>query len=88
MILYPGLIGRRDQNFAPSPDVVPTDKTPPAFIVQAEFDAVGVENSIDYLLALKKVKVPAEMHLYGEAGHGYGVRSQASVGAWPQAAEA
>jgi acetyl esterase/lipase len=87
MILYPGLIGLKEQNFAPSPDIIPTDKTPPAFIAQTEFDGVGVENSIDYFLALKKVKIPAEMHLYGEAGHGYGVRSAASVGAWPKAAE-
>src|SRR5579863_1548747 len=67
MILYPGSIGLREQNFTPSPDIIPTDKTPSAFIAQTEFDVVGVENSIDYFLALKKVKVPAEMHLYGEA---------------------
>lgn len=48
---------------------------PPTFIVQAEDDPVDdVRNSIAYFLALKAVKVPVEMHIYGAGGHAFGLR--------------
>ena len=67
-----------------------TDKTPPAFLIHAEDDpAVPVENSIEYYLALKKLKIPAEMHLYPKGGHGYGFRTEGkgSLVNWPAAME-
>jgi acetyl esterase/lipase len=48
--------------------------TPSSFIVQTEDDPVHVENSTVYFLALRNAKVPVEMHLYAEGGHGYGLR--------------
>ncbi|WP_221394250.1 alpha/beta hydrolase [Dyadobacter sp. NIV53] len=65
-------------------------KTPPAFLVHAEDDgAVPVENSIEYYLALKKLKISAEMHLYPLGGHGYGFRTEGkgSLANWPAAME-
>tara|TARA_R110002050_G_scaffold286121_2_gene436288 strand:+ start:18046 stop:19851 length:1806 start_codon:yes stop_codon:yes gene_type:complete len=48
--------------------------TPPTFLVHATDDgAVPVENSINYYLALKENKVPVEMHLYENGGHGFGL---------------
>jgi acetyl esterase/lipase len=77
-----------EQNFAPNPDIQVTAKTPPAFLVQAEDDPVHVENSIVYFAALKKAGVPAEMHIYAQGGHGYGLRRTAlPITAWPQSAE-
>jgi hypothetical protein len=33
---------------------------------------------------LKKVKVPAELHIYAEGGHGYGLRkTKLPVTGWP-----
>jgi len=67
-----------------------TEKTPTAFLVHAMDDTgVPVENSIAYYLALKKVKVPAEMHLYPKGGHGYGMRTEGkgSLANWPAALE-
>jgi acetyl esterase/lipase len=53
-----------------------------------EDDPVHVENSTVYFLALKAAKVPAEMHLYAEGGHGYGLRrTELPVTAWPQLVE-
>jgi acetyl esterase/lipase len=50
------------------------ENTPPTFLVHATDDhAVPVENSINYYLALKKNKVSAEMHLYQNGGHGFGL---------------
>ena len=49
--------------------------TPKTFLVHATDDkAVPVENSINYYLALKNQKVPVEMHIYENGGHGFGIR--------------
>ena len=88
VIIYPGYLALAEQNFAPNPEIHVTEKTPPSFIVQAEDDGVHVENSTVYFLALKNAKVPAEMHLYAQGGHGYGLRRTAlPVTAWPQLVE-
>ena len=69
---------------AANPDIQPTAETPPTFIVQAEDDPVHVENATNYFLQLKKAKVPAELHIYAEGGHGYGLRrTELPVTAWP-----
>jgi acetyl esterase/lipase len=50
-----------------------TEKTPPTFLVLAGDDnTVNPENSILYYEALLKNKVPAEMHIYENGGHGFG----------------
>ncbi|MCF0073527.1 alpha/beta hydrolase [Dyadobacter sp. CY261] len=67
-----------------------SDQTPPAFLVHAMDDTgVPVENSIQYYLALKAKKIPAEMHLYPQGGHGYGMRTEGkgSLANWPAAME-
>ena len=88
VIVYPGYLALADQNFAPNPDIHVTDKTPPSFIVQAEDDPVHVENAIVYFLALKNAKVPAELHIYAQGGHGYGLRRTAlPVTTWPRSVE-
>jgi acetyl esterase/lipase len=88
VIIYPGYLAIAEQNFAPNSEIHVTEKTPPSFIVQAEDDPVHAENSTTYFLALKNAKVPAEMHLYGEGGHGYGLRrTELPVTAWPKLVE-
>jgi acetyl esterase/lipase len=88
VIVYPGYLALAAQNFAPNPDIQVTDKTPPTFLLQAEDDPVHVENSIVYFLALKNAKVPAELHVYAQGGHGYGLRRTAlPITNWPQSVE-
>ena len=59
--------------------------TPPTFLVHATDDlAVPVENSIEYYKALKMHKVPAEMHLYEEGGHGFGLGVSGTNLHWPR----
>ena len=88
VIVYPGYLALADKDFAPNPDIVPSEKTPPQFIVQAEDDPVHVENAMVYFMALKNAKVAAELHIYAEGGHGYGLRRTAlPVTTWPQAVE-
>ena len=89
VVVYPGYLALADKNFAPNPDINPTASTPPTFIVQAEDDPVHVENSVVYFMALKNAKVPAELHIYSQGGHGYGLRRTAlPVTTWPQSVEA
>jgi acetyl esterase/lipase len=88
VIVYPGYLALSEQNFAPNAEIRVTEKTPPSFVVQAEDDPVHVENSTVYFLALKNAKVPAEMHLYANGGHGYGLRrTELPVTAWPKLVE-
>lgn len=48
---------------------------PPTLIIHALDDAsVPVENSLQLLAALRAAKVPAELHLFEEGGHGFGIR--------------
>ena len=62
---------------------------PPTFLVQAADDPIdGVEESLTYYLALKKVGVPVEMHLYAQGGHAFGLRaSKLPIGPWPRLVE-
>jgi acetyl esterase/lipase len=87
-IIYPGYLAIAEQEFAPNPEIHVTERTPPSFIVQAEDDPVHVENATVYFLALKNAKVPAELHVYADGGHGYGLRrTELPVTAWPQLVE-
>ncbi|TAJ69678.1 MAG: alpha/beta hydrolase [Phenylobacterium sp.] len=57
-----------------SPHRQVTAGTPPTFLVHAADDtSVPVENSLDYLTALRAAKVPAEAHIFEEGGHGFGI---------------
>jgi acetyl esterase/lipase len=88
VIVYPAYLALAEQNFAPNPEIHVTSQTPASFIVQAEDDQVHVENATLYFLQLKDAKVPAELHIYGEGGHGYGLRRTAlPVTGWPSLVE-
>jgi len=88
VIVYPGYLAIAEQNFAANVDIHPTEQTPLSFIVQAEDDPVHVENSTVYFLALKNAKVPAELHIFAQGGHGYGLRrTELPVTGWPQLVE-
>jgi acetyl esterase/lipase len=84
VVVYPGYLALAEKGMMPNPDIQPTAQSPPSFIVQAEDDPVHVENATTYFLELKKAKVAAELHIYAEGGHGYGLRRTAlPVTTWP-----
>jgi acetyl esterase/lipase len=89
VIVYPGYLAIAEQDFAANPEIRVTERAPPSFIVQAEDDPVHVENSTVYFLELKNANVPAELHIYAEGGHGYGLRKTSEpVTQWPSLVEA
>ena len=60
-----------------------TVQTPPTFLVHASDDkSVPVENSIRFYQALIKNKVNAEMHIYQNGGHGFGLYNATTTDAW------
>jgi dipeptidyl aminopeptidase/acylaminoacyl peptidase len=66
-------------------DLRVTSKTPPTFLFHTTEDtAVPPENSILFYLALRKAKVPAEMHIYEKGRHGVGLAAKDEVlSSWP-----
>ncbi|PZQ59983.1 MAG: alpha/beta hydrolase [Phenylobacterium zucineum] len=70
-----------------SPQRHVTAQTPPTFLVHAADDAsVPLDNSIAYLAALRAAKVPAEIHVFEEGGHGFGIYLARGkpAHAWPE----
>jgi acetyl esterase/lipase len=87
LLIYPAYLVPRKGDDSLAPEVKVTPNTPPTFLAQTEDDGVRVECSLFYYLALKNAKVPAEMHLYPDGGHGYGLRPSAhNVSHWPDRA--
>lgn len=88
LLIYPAYLTVKEQGDKLAPELKVTGDTPPTFLVQTEDDGVRVESSLFYYLALKNAKVPVEMHLYAQGGHGYGLRpSEYPVSRWPERAE-
>ena len=70
-----------------SPDQNVTDRLPPVFLVHAADDkTVPVANSLMMFTALKAKAIPAELHVFEEGGHGFGMRfiTGKPVAAWPE----
>jgi acetyl esterase/lipase len=63
-----------------------TDKTPPTFLFHTGTDtAVPPENSLLFYAAMRKVKVPAELHVYEEGRHGVGLATKdPTLSTWPE----
>jgi acetyl esterase/lipase len=60
-----------------------TTNTPPTFITHANNDdVVPVQNSILFIAALQKNKVPVESFFYTKGGHGYGIDNPTSDVEW------
>jgi acetyl esterase/lipase len=58
-------------------------KTPPAFLVHAYDDkTVKVGNSQRYYEALQRNKVAAELRLYEQGGHGFGMNNKTTTDSW------
>lgn len=62
-----------------------TPETPPTFLVHASDDtSVPVENSLRIYRALVAKGVPAELHIYENGGHGFGLGTgEVPVESWP-----
>ena len=68
-----------------SNDLRVTAQTPPTFLFHTTNDnGVPVENSVRFYLALRKARVPAEMHLFENGPHGVGMAlNDPALSVWP-----
>lgn len=62
-----------------------TTETPPTFLWHTDEDrVVPSENSVQFYLAMRRAKVPAEMHIFLKGRHGLGLaRDMEGVRQWP-----
>ena len=65
-----------------------TAQTPPAFLAHATNDtSVTDQNSVMYYTSLGAYSVPAELHLYKDGGHGFGMGRIGVHASWPNDCE-
>jgi len=75
-LIYPGSSGR----------IVPVKESPPVFLVCGYKDRPDISRGLaEVYLKFKELEVPAELHVYATAGHGFGVRekNRSASGNWP-----
>jgi len=82
MLIYSGGIIQRNQPVL-RPHIRVTPEAPPMFLVHAYDDGVSVHHPLMLAVELKKVDVPAELHVFATGGHGYGLRpTEEAVTRW------
>lgn len=76
-LLYPGN----------SRAILPTADTPPVFMAAGYNDRPDISEGLaNVYLLFKKAGVPADLHIFSEIGHGFGLRARTPppAGAWPE----
>lgn len=85
-LIYPAYLTKEKEatTMDTAPELSIDQNTPPVFLMQTSDDPVPVENTLFFYLALKKAKIPAEVHVFDKGPHGYGLRAlDKPVGTWP-----
>jgi acetyl esterase/lipase len=87
MLVYPWRCLNPDTNKLIEPIKVTKD-CGPAFIVHTHDDGSTAVGAAKLYIAFKENKVPAELHIYQNGGHGYGVRPRENsvISTWPDRA--
>lgn len=89
LLIYPwNVIDKKTQKLMPQ--IRPTEKSPPAFLVHTHDDRSSSVGSVLIYAALRQSNVAAELHVYENGGHGYGMRPVpgSEIGTWPDRATA
>ncbi|MEL6107408.1 MAG: alpha/beta hydrolase [Planctomycetota bacterium] len=63
-----------------------TDDCPPTFLVHTHNDRSSSLGAVYFYAALKKLGIESELHVYGNGGHGYGLRAVkgSQISSWPE----
>ncbi|MEO1995788.1 MAG: alpha/beta hydrolase [Planctomycetaceae bacterium] len=87
MLIYPAYLNAPGSETQLSSECSVHKNTPPTLMIHTADDGISATNSIAFFLALKRAKIPAELHIYPSGGHGYGLRtSRHAVSSWPDRA--
>ena len=67
------------------PQIRLSERSSPTFIVHTRDDRSSSIGSVLIYAGLKKHNIPAELHIYENGGHGYGMRQRenSNIGTWP-----
>ncbi len=85
VLIYPAGLTQQNNPWQLREHVRVDKTTPPMFLAHSYDDRVPVSNCLLLFSELKKVDVPAELHLYATGGHGYGIRQTGHpCNSWPQ----
>jgi acetyl esterase/lipase len=74
ILAYPGGLVQKGADHLTATEITVTKDTPQSFIVIADNDSNTSLNAVMYYLALHQAGIPVELHVYGEGGHGFGMR--------------
>ena len=82
---YSGYLKAKDKDSIPATIQIPP-ATPPIFLAHTTDDSISdPDNSVFMYLALKRAKIPVEMHLYATGEHDFGVRQNDKLpSSWTQ----
>jgi acetyl esterase/lipase len=87
ILIYPAYLVNEEKTGLHK-DVQVTKETPPMFLVHAADDRLVASNSAVLYMALERVGVPAELHIYTSGGHGFGIRPTDNPSTtWPKRCE-
>lgn len=86
MLIYPAYLDQ-GPDFSLTPELTMSREVPPMFIFQTADDNLS-NSSLVMAGALRKMKIPVELHLLPKGGHGYGMRpGNVAAETWPGLAE-
>ena len=86
LLIYPAYLDL-GTNRALTPELIVDKKTPPIFLFATADDTYS-NSALVMATALRDAKVPVELHLLANGGHGYGLRKGNIAGeTWPKLAE-
>jgi len=84
ILVYPAYLVEKDSL---APEIRISKENPPTLFIHAADDRISPENSIAMFRALRQQGVPAELHVYGSGGHGFGMHENGQpVNRWPDRA--
>ena len=83
MLIYPWQVLERGTERL-LPEIQITEQVSPTFIVHTHDDRSSSLGAVEIYTALKRHGVSAELHIYENGGHGYGIRTRpnSNIGTW------
>lgn len=81
--IYPAYLTTED-GAALLPEIRVTEKAPAICLIHAHNDRITPAGSALLYLDYKKLNLPAELHIYGDGGHGFGMKQTGhAINQWP-----
>lgn len=84
ILIYPAYLVNKEGKL--SKEVAINKNTPPTFLTQTQDDPIGYKNSLFYYNALTQYHIPAQLNLFAQGAHGYGLRTRKinPLSTWPK----